>query len=880
LKEERTNLEREIKESKEQGEQLNKENAHLKETLASITQDIENKKGELKHKEDALNSLLAKLLPKESFLDEKKKSLINIVTDLTTQKNTVSYLSQGVEALKKKIAVNQKEKEKNRSLGTDVQTNIQEVSHNIDELREKRELFKAKLKEELHTIEQIKKEFLEKEKAFHRSKEQYTRKSSKLHSLIELDKNMGDFCEAMKSILERGETGKDIRNGIHGFVADIIETLPQYEKAVEAVLGEKLQYVITEKQEQGVEAIQYLKSENTGRGGFIPLKLREVEEGQNDNPLPTNAKAPLLDCVTIKKGYEQVIKHFLRDVILMDDIDSAVKIWEKNGIAQTIVTLDGDIIDPSGALTGGSHCGKDSGVLKRKREIKELQHTVKNLKEEEERAEEVVLRLSQNKLDAEKEFEIVREESHKLEIEELAQENDYKRLEKEHSVLKSQQELLNLEGDEFLHDLEEISSKLKATVEEKEALESKLLQGEKSLDLLEKHIKALREEKEFLFKELTDLKVVLASLREKSESLQNASCKARNNMTEIEKRLSLARERMIKYVEEEDQLLADIETLKGNLESALNEKDKSRAEKIKKEEDYQVFLVEIKTLDEEIGQRRSELSTYQKSITESQLTLKEFELKLMHLQEKVRDKYTTELESCTSLNQEEDLPKDEVKEKLELLQRKIIALGEVNLAATEELEQLEERYNFLTSQQSDLNNSIEGLHKAINKINRVTIKRFKEAYETINSKFQEVYSRLFEGGMAELRLTDESNLLECGIDIVAQPQGKKLQNVTLLSGGEKALTALSLIFSIFLIKPSPFCILDEADAPLDDANILRFNKMVTELAKKSQFILITHNKKTMEIAESLFGITMGESGISTLLSVKINDTDSNNSKVA
>jgi len=204
----------------------------------------------------------------------------------------------------------------------------------------------------------------------------------------------------------------------------------------------------------------------------------------------------------------------------------------------------------------------------------------------------------------------------------------------------------------------------------------------------------------------------------------------------------------------------------------------------------------------------------------------------------------------------------------------------VNLAATEELEQLEERYNFLTSQQNDLNQSIEGLHKAIGKINKVTKKRFKEAYDTINDKFQEVYTKLFEGGKAELRLTDESNLLECGIDIVAQPKGKKLQNITLLSGGEKALTALSLIFSIFLIKPSPFCILDEADAPLDDANILRFNKMVTELAEKSQFILITHNKKTMEIAESLFGITMSESGISTLLSVRMNDTDRDCSQVA
>jgi len=204
------------------------------------------------------------------------------------------------------------------------------------------------------------------------------------------------------------------------------------------------------------------------------------------------------------------------------------------------------------------------------------------------------------------------------------------------------------------------------------------------------------------------------------------------------------------------------------------------------------------------------------------------------------------------------------------LQRFIDEMGEVNLMAIDEYRQLEERFNFLSTQRDDLEESLQALQQAIQRINRTTRKRFLETFQLVNAKFTELFPRLFCGGSAELRLTDENDLLETGIDIVVQPPGKKLQNVTLLSGGEKALTAVALIFSIFLIKPSPFCLLDEVDAPLDDANIGRFNEIVREMSAVSQFIVITHNKTTMGVADTLFGVTMEEPGVSKLVSVKMN----------
>jgi chromosome segregation protein len=241
-----------------------------------------------------------------------------------------------------------------------------------------------------------------------------------------------------------------------------------------------------------------------------------------------------------------------------------------------------------------------------------------------------------------------------------------------------------------------------------------------------------------------------------------------------------------------------------------------------------------------------------------------------HLRQNTLERYRLDLAEGPA-DALEDFDAEAGRRRQRELQKFIDDIGEVNLTAIEEFRQLEERWDFLTSQQEDLRQSLEGLQTAIGKINRTTRKRFRETFDLINGKFQEVFPRLFRGGKAELKMTDENDLLETGIEIVAQPPGKKLQSVNLLSGGEKALTAVALIFAIFLVKPSPFCMLDEVDAPLDDANIGRFNEMIREMSELSQFVIITHNKHTMEIADTLYGVTMEEPGVSKLVSVRINE---------
>jgi len=273
----------------------------------------------------------------------------------------------------------------------------------------------------------------------------------------------------------------------------------------------------------------------------------------------------------------------------------------------------------------------------------------------------------------------------------------------------------------------------------------------------------------------------------------------------------------------------------------------------------EIKLKELRCSAEELG----------KSLADKKIKASELSMVLQHLQESLLNKYRVEIADMLPTYADMDYDESERQRRLEELQRLIDEMGEVNLMAIEEFRELEERFNFLTAQKNDLEESLQSLQQAIQRINRTTRKRFQETFHLVNAKFQEIFPRLFCGGCAELKLTNEEDLLETGIDIIVQPPGKKLQNITLLSGGEKALTAVALMFSIFLIKPTPFCLLDEVDAPLDEANIRRFNEMIRELSDTSQFIMITHNKTSMSGADCLYGVTMEDPGVSRLVSVKL-----------
>jgi len=369
---------------------------------------------------------------------------------------------------------------------------------------------------------------------------------------------------------------------------------------------------------------------------------------------------------------------------------------------------------------------------------------------------------------------------------------------------------------------------------------------------------------------LTEQRIALAAQQQQRQGLRETLKRLETQRQESIQRQEQLQQRQVNGSEEQQRLTETDWRLRIELEVLQQRREEQQQASQTVREHYEQGRLQLDEQRDQLRGIRSEAEVLRKEVARLQQRHHELQVDAEHLRQGVLERYRVDLlEHQVPEATEDELARQQ--EQLKRLQQRIEALGEVNLMAIDEYQEQEERYDFLTRQREDLHQSLEDLQKAINQINRTTRRRFKETFDLVNEQFKVVFPRLFRGGQAELRLTDENDLLETGIEIVVQPPGKRLQNVNLLSGGEKALTAVALIFSLFLIKPTPFCVLDEVDAPLDDANIDRFAEMVREMTAQSQFIVITHSKRTMGIVDTMYGVTMQEPGVSKLVSVRMND---------
>ncbi|TAN61719.1 hypothetical protein EPN18_06110, partial [bacterium] len=596
-------------------------------------------------------------------------------------------------------------------------------------------------------------------------------------------------------------------------------------------------------------------------------------------PVPTAAPSyaadgakELLSEVKIKDGYRDVVSYLLGDTLVTQDIEGALSLWRENGICgKTIVTRSGEVIDAQGILTGGAHKGAYDGILQKKGEIKAIKLSLADLNGNIEERVKTIKTAVLTIADVKAQFDCLREAFYTAEIEKANFEAELKRQEDDFKRLDSARTALHKEVSEAEAKLEEISQKKAGYSIERETAEKELNAREAGVAELKKEMAALLEKKDGLSNALTSSKVSLAQALERLASL-NAQLSAKLKNAEDVIRKAGAKELEIESGRKEaNEKLFEAEGFKARIEALLIELGAAKKDEAALGELLASHSSRVKEVEAEVKAFKDKLSELADLRGETSIEIKETELSLGNHVEKIIEKYGVDLRAPASADGAAvPLPEDVLQMEAEKddLRQKIAALGEVSLSALEEYNDLERRHQFLLDQQADLSKSVESLHGAITRINRTTRERFQNAFDEINAKFKENFPRFFNGGRAELRLTECSDVLEAGIEIAAQPPGKRLENIALLSGGEKALTATSLIFSIFLIKPSPFCLLDEVDAPLDDANINRFNGFVKEMSTMTQFLLITHNKRTMEMADTLYGITMEEPGVSKIISVK------------
>jgi chromosome segregation protein len=793
-------------------------------------------------------------------LERMRRDLFALLSEISQFRNRHAAAARQLEALAERAERNQREELMLRERLVESGMRAGELDATRRGVAEGRDLLTESLNALRLTEEELKGQLAGIEKEVQAQRDEVSRKGSRLHSLQELEAQFEGYGRGVRSLF----LAEDFKGRFQGVVADLVETGEEYETALEVALGDRLQYVVGDSIKDALAGVAHLTETSGGRCSFVvgaPAVSADV--------VFPEGTVRLLDRVVIRDEYREFVEPLLAETCIASDLESALA-HARRFPRLTYVTPYGEVIQGGAIISGGSLEGVQQGLIHKKREIKELSGAVEQLEVQVRQLEEERGRLKGEIAAVEERSRETRQEIHQAEIQLVNLEKDLQRSREECQRLEERLAVKGMEDEQVREERDILEQEIADSASNRQLAEERKISLEREVETLQEILAMKKRDIDLAREVVTTVKVRVAALKEKKEGNLRAITRGEDLVTDLQKRISGHRTELEKSTLERERLVVVVEQgeegLKKLVQSALATETAVSAVR----ERYETGAAVVREQEARLKNQRTNVEALRQTVGERNLRLSEATMKLRHLESTLLDKYR--IDTVALLSKFEPLDADEpaMRERQAELQRLVDDMGEVNLTAIEEYQDLEGRYTFLTEQQRDLEESLQSLQKAIQRINRTTRKRFLETFHLVNAKFQEVFPRLFCGGRAELRLTNEEDLLETGIDIIVQPPGKKLQNVTLLSGGEKALTAVALIFAIFLIKPSPFCLLDEVDAPLDEANIGRFNDMIREMSSFSQFIMITHNRATMTVADVLYGITMEEPGVSKLVSVKLN----------
>lgn len=706
---------------------------------------------------------------------------------------------------------------------------------------------------------------------FQEGKQHYNSLLSRRDVIREMQADFSGFMQGVRAILKA--RGQGIK-GIVGAVAELIKVDKKYELAIETALGGALQHVVVLDEQAGRDAISYLKRNRAGRATFLPLNVIRPRHFTNSELVRLEQMDEVCDVasnlVQVDARYQNIIENLLGQVIVTDHLEAANRIARQLQYRYRIVTLEGDVVHPGGSMTGGALQQKSSHLLGRQRELEKLEQEINEQKKRLAELQQQISHLAEEETALKNSQEQLRSSIEQLRLQEqevkgLLREVDAgeKGIAERWNIFRYDIELLEKEEEQANHRLEVYEEQL-----EELAIAEKEKQAE--IEVAERSQQEKETDKDALNMRITELKVQTATAREQLESLSKEEERLIRERAQVQKELESFIQSMLKLDSDATSSDEEEEQLDGIIKALREDKEK-----------YTRQIQEFKTLRQELYRniddremvqkdRRLQLKEVEEKLRAGEVAVGRLDVELDGILNRLREDYELTYERAREIY---PLPDNEMEteQQVKRLRREIQALGTVNLGAIEESKRLQERYEFLLRQRDDLCGAKDSLYKVIQDIDLEMSRRFLETFEAIREQFSLVFTELFGGGRADLQLTDENNLLETGIEIVAQPPGKKLQYLALLSGGEKALTAIALLFAILKVKPVPFCVLDEVEAALDEANVKRFAEYLKEFSKQTQFIVITHRKGTMEGADVLYGITMQESGISRLVSVRLDD---------
>ncbi|WP_071395366.1 chromosome segregation protein SMC [Bacillus tuaregi] len=865
----KTQLENNVTELTNKVLSLTSQKATLEKHAIQLEKEASLIKAQLKEKQTQINLLNENI---DQIIDDRKSEYIEILNTQAATKNELNLIEQQLKQVSERSKRQEGDNAKYITEREALQKQIVHIKQTLSAVQQQIEAQVHLYRNQHKEFESLKSTYEKNEKMLYQAYQYLQQTKSRKEMLQEMEEGFAGFFQGVKEVLKAREGNLQ---GIEGAVAELISVPKEYEVAIETALGTSMQHIVVKDEQAGRQAIQFLKNNRFGRATFLPLTVIKGK-ALAENQLRLMANHPdfvgvAAELISYDSMYADVIKNLLGMVVITKDLKGANEMAKLLGYRCRFVTLDGDLVNAGGSMTGGALKQNSASLLSRKSELDELKEKLADMETKTAHMEVKIKKLKKDVANKEVELEGLRKQGESLRLEEQAIKGELREAELQEKNMNERLSLYDLNKQEFMTEEERITARRKSLKALLEKLQTDIQELETNINQLSEQKNSQTTSKDTLLSEISELKAVYAA---KSEQVNHAKEKFSAASMELEDS-----EKKLRFYQEDLQLLDSEMSESSSGESKLKEaaleklRDKNETVELiaKRREERLSMQNVLDDLDLEIKELKRQHRGVTVFMKDEEVQLNRLDVELENKLAHLREEYLLSFEGAKEAYPL-TLPIEEARTKVKLIKLALEELGTVNLGAIEEYERVSERYEFLIEQRNDLDEAKNTLFQVIDEMDEEMKRRFEQTFEGVRFHFESVFKELFGGGRADLRLTNPEDLLNTGVDIVAQPPGKKLQNLGLLSGGERALTAIALLFSILKIRPVPFCILDEVEAALDEANVYRFSQYLKRYSKESQFIVITHRKGTMEEADVLYGITMQESGVSKLVSVRLEET--------
>ncbi|MFH1782732.1 MAG: chromosome segregation protein SMC [Candidatus Omnitrophota bacterium] len=874
LKKKKVELEDEIDKNKGNLSSQGKEVKTLREKVGVLESENLERAATLSEKESRLSNISKTISENETIISTSKANIIDLESKESRLRNQNTKVTSSLathEARSKRLII-EKETigEEKKSLDARLEEVLREqrgLEEEVSSIRSQKEECSKNIDETTLAIASV----VDNLQQLNRT---LAVDMSKLEALEEAKAKYEGFSSGVKALLGSESKTQHGIEGIKDVLANLLSVENGYEVAIESSLGNYLQSIVVDEKIAAEKAIDYLKDNSSGRASFIhpPSFSDPGELGQDIDISDSRILGKAVDFIRIDEHYSLIVKNLLKNIFIVKNLIEARGILNERASSGNIrlVTLLGEMVS-NGFISGGDVSQEGFTLVNRDARIKELHISIEEAEKRSKGLEEEKLDRESRKIKLEEEIKGLASVLGGKEILLANVSTRREHLEENIKTVSDEIALVNLELDEVTQELTRLKGEegtLKNSLDEAEN-EARLNQARirESEVLLNEYAK----EKEQLLIETAEQKTELGSLESKKEGLSSTLQILESSLRDLEFSLETRNNEIKNSIIKVDELTRDISILENRVSELSTKKIDSDNALFEIENVYRELISNIERINKSYKILEEELNGLRSNFHNADLKKVETSYSIDNLCQRMKDVYKVDLKETELGEGWQDVELDPLKNEVDEKREKLDLMGTVNLVAIEEHTELQDRFQFLTNQRDDLLKAKDSLLKAIDKINKTTKELFIETFRSIQVEFRNFFKMMFGGGEGELILLDEGNVLESGIEIVARPPGKRLQNVSLLSGGERALTAISLIFAIFKVKPSPFCVLDEIDAPLDESNVDRFSRSLDMFTNTSQFIVITHNKKTIDRADVMYGITMQQSGISKVVSVKFHE---------